>query len=154
MKKNYLEIQEEIIKKYKIVIVENSTCWGRTHAHCDGTRRICKWKKADSVISTFELLHEIGHIMTTTKKMRRCESEYYATIWALERCKEYNIKANKRTIKSYQEYIDMELERGLKRSGTGYRTNYDISNYDANEIIEFKIKEPKPVKEKRKTFIL
>lgn len=154
MKKNYLEMQEELIQKYKIVIVENSTCWGRTHAHCDGTRRICKWKKEDSIISTFTLLHEIGHIMTTTSKMRRCESEYYATIWALERCKEYEIKINKRTINVYQRYIDMELERGLRKNGSMYREDYDIENYNPNEIIELKIKEPKPVKEKRKTFIL
>lgn len=152
MNKTYLQIQEEVIKKYKIVIVENSTCWGRTHAHCDGTRRICKWEKANSIVSTFTLLHEVGHIMTTTSKMRRCEEEYFATIWALERCKEYGIKPNERTINVYQRYIDLELKRGLNRNGTGYRKIYDIRNYDANEIVELKIKEPKEVK--RKTFIL
>ena len=146
MKKSYLEIQNEIIKKYKIVIVENSTCRSRTHSHCDGTRRICKWKQANSLASTFTLLHEVGHIMTTTNKMRRVEEEYYATIWALERCKEYGIKVFDKIIKDYQKYIDSELDRGLRRNGSSYRENYSIYNYNPNEIVELEIKEPKQLK--------
>ena len=152
MNKKYLQIQEEVIEKYKIVIVENSTCYGRTHAHCDGTRRICKWNKANSISSTFTLLHEVGHIMTTTSKMRRCEEEYYATIWALEKCKEYGIEPNENILKSYQNYINRELKRGLNRKGSNYRESYDLSKYNRDEIVELKIKEPKEVK--RKTFIL
>jgi len=142
----YLEIQNEVIKKYKIVIVENSTCRQRTHAHCDGTRRICKWNQANSFSSTFTLLHEIGHIMTFTKSMRRCESEYYATIWALERCKEYNLNLNQSIVDKYQRYIDMELDRGLRRGGINYRDTYSIYKYDSTEIIELPIKEPKEPK--------
>ena len=77
----YLEIQQEVINKYKVVIIKNSTCRSRMHAHCDGTRRICKWTPKNSVQTTFDLFHEIGHIMTKTSKMRRVESEYYATIY-------------------------------------------------------------------------
>lgn len=146
MKKSYLEIQKEIIKNYKIVIIENSTCRTRTHAHCDGTRKVCKWKQANSFASTFTLLHEIGHIMTTTRKMRRAEEEYYATIWALERCKEYGIKVFDKFIKGYQKYIDMELDRGLRRGGNGYRESYNIYNYNPKEIVELKIEEPKQLK--------
>lgn len=141
----YIEIQNEVIKKYKVVIVENSTCKTRTHAHCDGTRRICKWKQANSLKSTFTLLHEIGHIMTKTSKMRRCESEYYATIWALERCKEYGLNVIINIIYEYQRYIYMELDRGIRRGGT-YDGTFDISNYNPTEIVELPIKEPKPIK--------
>lgn len=149
MKKSYLEIQQEVISKYKIVIVKNSTCYGRTHAHCDGTRRVCKWKQASSLKATFTLLHEVGHIMTTTSKMRRCEEEYYATIWALERCKEYGIELNEKLISRYQKYIDREKQRGLNRHGEGYRNKYDLSNYDPCEITELKIKEPKQPRKRR-----
>lgn len=141
----YIEIQNEVIQKYKVVIIENSTCRSRTHAHCDGTRRICKWKQANSLSSTFTLLHEIGHIMTTTSKMRRCEEEYYATIWALERCKEYDLEVTNKIIQQYQRYINMELDRGIRRGGT-YNGTFDISNYNTSEIVELKIKEPKPSK--------
>lgn len=148
MKKSYLEIQKEVIEKYKIVIVENSTCRSRMHAHCDGTRRICKWKPLNSSKATFELLHEVGHIMTKTSKMRRCESEYYATIWALECCKEYGIEVSDKLMASYQRYIDRELDRGLRRNGCGYKENYSIYNYNPKEIVELKIKEPKQPKVK------
>ena len=52
--------------------------------------------------------------------MRRAESEYYATMWALDRCKEYGIEVPEKTIKEYQGYIDMEIKRGKRRGGAGY----------------------------------
>lgn len=149
MKKSYLEIQQEVITNYKIVIVKNSTCRTRTHAHCDGTRRVCKWQQANSLASTFTLLHEVGHIMTYTSKMRRCESEYYATIWALEQCKKYGIEVTDKIISDYQRYIDRELQRGLNRNGGGYRESYDLREYEPSEIVELKVKEPKAPKPKR-----
>ena len=39
----------------------------------------------------FMLFHEIGHIKTYKSSMRRCESEYYATVWAIEKFKEYDL---------------------------------------------------------------
>lgn len=118
----HFEIQEEVIRKYHIDICDGTKCandWQRTHAHVK-QRRVCKWKRAASVQSTFTLLHEIGHIMTTKSWMRRCESEYYATVWALERCREYGIKVPEKTIRSYQNYIDREKDRGVRRGGAGY----------------------------------
>lgn len=90
-------------------------------------------------------MHEIGHIMTHKHGMRRCESEYFATIWALKKAKEYKLKIPYKEIANYQRYIDMEKQRGINRNGTGYG-NYDLSNYNKCEIVELKIKEPKPVK--------
>ena len=86
----FIDIQDDVIRKYRITIDEHSTCWGRTHAHVRG-RRVCKWKQKNSVQSTFELLHEVGHIVSNKSTMRRCEQEYYATVWAVERAKEYGL---------------------------------------------------------------
>ena len=119
----FKEIQNEVIKKYRVDLCDGTRCedvdWGRTHAHVK-TRRVCKWKQANSVQSTFTLLHEVGHIETTRSWMRRADSEYHATVWALERCKEYGIEVPAKTIREYQDYIDREKARGLRRGGTGY----------------------------------
>lgn len=121
----YKEIQEDVIKKYKIKINTNSKCYGRMHAHVR-ERMVCKWSPKNSVQCTFDLFHEIGHIETTTSKMRRCESEYYATVWAIKKCNEYKIKIPDSIRKAYQDYIDMELDRGKRRGGIGYPENLKL----------------------------
>ena len=118
----FTEIQDEVIRKYRVDICDGTKCkndWQRTHAH-PRTRRVCKWKRANSFVSTFTLLHEIGHIENNDSKMRRCEEEYYATVWAVERCKEYGLTIPERVLREYQEYIDRELARGIRRGGEGY----------------------------------
>lgn len=118
----YIEIQNEVIKKYRIDICDGTKCendWSRTHAHIK-QRRVCKWKQANSVRSTFTLLHEIGHIETTKSTMRRAEEEYYATVWAIDKCKEYGMQVPSKIIDIYQRYIDLEVARGQRRGGTGY----------------------------------
>ena len=115
----YKEIQIDVIQKYRVDLCDGTKCkndWYRTHVHVK-LRRVCKWKAANSVQSTFTLLHEIGHIETTTPNMRRCEEEYYATVWAIERCREYGITIPEKVIQDYQEYIDMEHDRGVRRGG-------------------------------------
>jgi hypothetical protein len=52
--------------------------------------------------------------------MRRAEAEYHATIWAMVKCKEYGLDVPKTLIQTYQKYIDMEVERGKRRGGSGY----------------------------------
>lgn len=49
--------------------------------------------------------------------MRRCESEYHATVWAIDKCKEYNLQIPDKLIKRYQDYIYREHERGVRRRG-------------------------------------
>lgn len=119
----FTEIQTEIVKKYRIDLCDGTRCkdgdWSRTHAH-PKQRRVCKWKAANSFVSTFTLLHEVGHIENNNGKMRRCEEEYFATVWAIERCKEYGLSIPQGTIDKYQKYIDSELYRGLRRGGGGY----------------------------------
>lgn len=120
---NYIAIQNEVVKKYNIDLCAGDRCedgdWARTHAH-PKERRVCKWKQANSIRSTFTLFHEIGHIETTKSSMRRAESEYYATVWALEECKKYGLQVPQTIIDRYQRYIDMTAERGKRRGGTGY----------------------------------
>jgi len=121
----YIQIQNDIVQKYNVTLDEYSKCRRRTHAHVR-ERRVCKWHPKNSVASTFELLHEVGHIMTTKSTMRRCESEYYATQWAIDRAKEYGITIPDSIIKLYQDYIDRELARGLRRHGSGYDTELQL----------------------------
>ena len=116
------EIQDDVIQRYRIDICDGTKCkddWHRTHAHIK-IRRVCKWKQANSIRSTFTLLHEIGHIETTKSSMRRAESEYHATMWAIDRCREYGLEVPDTIIEMYQKYIDMEIGRGERRGGTGY----------------------------------
>ena len=70
--------------------------------------------------STFTLLHEVGHVETFKPSMRRSESEWYATIWAIDRCKEYGLEIPDSILHIYQRYIILELYRGLRRHGKGY----------------------------------
>lgn len=118
----FKQIQDEVIKECRVDICDGTKCkndWRRTHAHVR-IRRVCKWKQANSIQSTFALFHEIGHIMTTKSRMRRAEAEYYATVWAMDKCKEYGLVVPEKTIMEYQDYIDMEIDRGKRRGGTGY----------------------------------
>lgn len=117
----FKDIQNEVISDYRIKINEHSKCWMRMHAHVK-TRTVCKWHQKNSIRATFDLFHEIGHIETTKAGMRRCESEFYATEWAIERCMEYGLEIPDKIIEDYQEYIDEELARGIRRGGRNYPT--------------------------------
>lgn len=126
MKKlTFIQIQEEVIKAHRIKINTDSSCWGRMHAHVK-KRTVCKWKPKNSIQATFDLFHEIGHIETTKAWMRRCESEYYATVFAIQLCRLYNLDIPRKIIEVYQDYIDMELDRGLRRGGKNYPTSDDL----------------------------
>lgn len=124
---NYKEIQNEVIKKYRIDLCDGTRCkdgdWDRTHAHIK-QRRVCKWKQANSIVSTLELFHEIGHIENNHGKMRRCEEEFAATVWAINKLKEYGIsdKVSDYQKKLYQAYILRERDRGIRRGGANYPT--------------------------------
>lgn len=118
----YIDIQNAVIEKYRIDICDGSKCsndWRRTHAHVK-QRRVCKWKQTNSLDSTFTLFHEIGHIETTQSWMRRAESEFYATVWAIEELYIRGIKTPDKILEKYQRYIDMEKDRGLRRGGKDY----------------------------------
>ncbi len=103
------------LKTNNINLVIDSKCWTRTHAHIDGTRRICKLKIADSYASLFTALHEIGHVVTNTKSMKRCEQESYATMWGINRLKELGLPVKRKYVNLYKSYIRMTYSRGLRR---------------------------------------
>ena len=90
----YIDIQNEVIKKYRIDLCDGTKCkdgdWSRMHAH-PKQRRVCKWKQKNSIQATFDLFHEIGHIENNAGWMRRAEQEYFATAWAIGKCKEYDV---------------------------------------------------------------
>lgn len=120
--KRYEAIQQEMIEKYRIDICDGYKCkndWSRTHAHVR-LRRVCKWVQKNSIESTFTLFHEIGHIETTKSYMRRAESEYFATMWAIDKFNEYGLKVPDKILNSYQKYINREIARGERRGGSGY----------------------------------
>ena len=122
---NYKTIQNNLIQQYRINVVENSKCYSRTHIHTR-ERKLCKWKQTSSINSTFTLLHEIGHCENNNSSMRRCEQEYHATKWALDKCKELNLDVPQSIIDKYQRYIYMELDRGLRRNGIDYPTREEM----------------------------
>lgn len=121
----YIDIQNEVIKKYRVTIDEFSTCWSRMHVHVR-ERRICKWHQKNSLKCTFELFHEIGHIENNNSKMRRCEQEYFATVWAVEELKKYGLTVPENIRKLYQDYVNREKDRGIRRHGNGYSEDLTI----------------------------
>lgn len=132
----FTEIQNEVIKKYRIDLCDGTKCdgtkcphsWRRMHS-CNMARKIYKWDFKDSIKATLDLFHEIGHQETHTKKMRRCKSEYAATVWAIDRLREYGIldKVSIKQKELYQDYIYNELARGIRRGGKGYPTKDELT---------------------------
>ncbi len=125
---NLKDIQDEVVIKYKVDLCDGTKCKSdrsRTHAHIK-EKRVCKWKQANSIKSTFTLFHEIGHIMTKKSTMRRCESEYYATVWAINEMQQYGLETTEKIISDYQKYIYRELERGVRRGGLYYPTEEEM----------------------------
>ena len=128
----YTDIQNEVVKRYQIDLCDGTRCkagdWRRTHAH-PNARRVCKWKQANSVESTFTLLHEIGHVENNNSKMRRCEAEYHATAWAIGIMKQYGIsdKISAKTKRCFQSYILNERMRGVRRGGANYPTEEQLT---------------------------
>lgn len=113
---DYLSIQKDVIEKYRVVIVSDSSCRARMHVHCrDNSRRICKWSPKPSYAATFNLLHEVGHLETWKASMKRCESESAATEWAIAKAREYGLPIKRRTAAAFKQYIKMTYERGLRR---------------------------------------
>jgi hypothetical protein len=65
--------------------------------------------------------------------MRRCEEEFYATVWAINIMRDYGIlgELTDREKSRYQRYIHMELDRGLRRGGVGYPSREALTlNWD------------------------
>ena len=95
-------------------------------------------------------LNRFLKLITYKTKMRRCESEFNATVWALQELDKYNIQVPINIIDKYQRYINMEYNRGLRR-GANFNISKDdlnISNYKYVKLNVKKVTEPKEVKHK------
>jgi len=111
---NYVELQNQLIKDYKIIHEPDSKCWKRTHVHVK-QRRICKHHIKESYQALFILLHEIGHIMTDRPGMKRAESESEAIIWQVAKMREFGFKIKQKELKKYKDYVRMTYDRGVRR---------------------------------------
>ena len=107
MKKSVLQIQNKLMEKYKDTISFRLT--NEKGAYCYVPERIiyisCDKFLNPTPSSLFDLLHEIGHIMTNKKGMKRCEEEFYATQWAIEEMKRYKYEISDNRKNVFQEYI-------------------------------------------------
>ena len=83
-------------------------------------------KTDQSEWSLFAFLHEIGHILTNTTQMKRCEQEYLATQWALDESKKLGFKVAKETIVKYQYYIYRWRWKGIRLNGKNMPTEDDL----------------------------
>lgn len=63
------------------------------------------------------LLHEVGHVMTNTPKMRVFEREYYATQWAAEEAKKWGFVVKDLWKNTYQKYIWDKRQDCIRRRG-------------------------------------
>lgn len=124
-KQTQIDIQQDAINRFDVTIREHSRCYARMHAHVR-ERVICKWHPKKSIQATFDLFHEIGHIETTKTSMRRCESEFEATVFAINLAEEYGLTIPEKIIKKYQSYIFDELDRGIRRGGRYYPKKEDM----------------------------
>ena len=92
-----------------------------TTAHCYLPEKeihfpLSEFRNPDSR-SLFDLLHEIGHLKTNTKGMKRCEEEFYATQWAIKQMKEYCFDLSPDDKEIFQNYIWQWRETGIKLKG-------------------------------------
>lgn len=78
----------------------------------------------------FDLLHEIGHIMTNKSGMKRCMEEFLATQWALDHMKLYKVNITKKRIEKFQNYILEWRDIGIKHKGKNMPTIKELTlNY-------------------------
>lgn len=75
----------------------------------------------------FDLLHEIGHLETNKKGMKRCEEEYYATKWAIKEMKKYNFNISLADKRIFQDYIWKWRETGIKLKGKNMPTKKELT---------------------------
>lgn len=119
MKKTICELQYEVINKYKEII--DFRVSSQTVAYCYVPERIVYIHTHDflypTVNSFFDLLHEIGHILTNTSDMKRCQEEFYATEWAINEMKKYGYELSDERKNEFQQYIWKWRETGIKLKG-------------------------------------
>ena len=100
----YTAIQNLLIEEHKVILCDgmiNGFCCEhhKVSAHrCayhkgEKNRKIRNWKQENTILSTFILLHEIGHLQE--HYAYRVEDEYRATEWALLMCRKLHINVSR-----------------------------------------------------------
>lgn len=77
--------------------------------------------------SLFAFLHEIGHVLTNTNKMKRCTQEYLATQWAIKEAREIGFNVPKMFLETYQDYIWKWRETSIKHRGKNVPTKEELT---------------------------
>lgn len=75
----------------------------------------------------FAFLHEIGHVMTNTPKMKRCQQEFLATQWAINEAKMIGFIIPEKFISTYQNYIWNWRESAIKRRAKSIQTKEELT---------------------------
>ena len=74
----------------------------------------------------FATLHEIGHVLTNTPKMKRCTQEYLATQWALDEARKLGFAVPQQYIDTYQNYIWQWRDRSIRLKGKAVPTKEEL----------------------------
>lgn len=103
---DYMKIQNDIFDEYNKYSVA-PTVANRASAVIGSNIIIFPISKRENPDenSIFDLLHEIGHLETNSASMKTVDKEFLATVWAIEKIKEYNIKLSKERKELWQNYI-------------------------------------------------
>lgn len=131
----YIAVQNRLIEEYDVTLcdgtINDEPCEYRSYtAHwCayhvgERNRRIRNWMQENTVLSTFILLHEIGHLNEHYEY--RVEDEFEATVWAMRMCAKLRIPIDRETIaekqadimRRYDSYADKYADcdsRGTKK---------------------------------------
>ena len=102
-----MDIVNKIINKYKkktiILFYDGDSLCYRDNKIIFLSNKIKKNPIDDNI---FEMLHEIGHILNNDNSMKKCEREYYATVWAIKQSKKYKLNISDDCKEMYQKYIN------------------------------------------------
>lgn len=120
----YTAIQNMLIEEYNVTLcdgtIDGCKCeHERYSAHrCayhdgDKNRKIRNWQQENTVLSTFILLHEIGHLQEHYDY--RVEDEYEATVWAMKMSQTLHIPIDRGMIASKQIDIMRRYDGYAKR---------------------------------------
>ena len=66
----------------------------------------------------FDVLHELGHLFTSTEDMTQYQRELLATKWAIKQCSKYNIVVSTERQTEWADYLDSWFRRSYRTSRT------------------------------------
>lgn len=115
-KLNYTELQLNIYNRYKELYSFKFISEGLPYCILNTKEiylNIRDWLEPNAR-TVFDILHEIGHLETNTYKMKRCEEEYYATVWAINESYKLKLKISEEDKVLFQDYIWNLIDKAIK----------------------------------------